>query len=132
ALPNTNLAAVAATDPDDLLWTDSNIGRETVDLAAPGVEVLSTTLEAHGTYRTRTGTSYAAPHVSAAAALLLSIRPSLEPHEVIELLGRTGDEHPDLQATTVHGSRIRADAATVAARFDDIVGLFEGDIIWLV
>jgi subtilisin family serine protease len=37
-----NIVAVAATDVDDLLATFSNYGANTVDLAAPGVGILST------------------------------------------------------------------------------------------
>ena len=38
-LPNPNLAAVAATDRDDRLWSDSNYGDATVDLAALAIFV---------------------------------------------------------------------------------------------
>ncbi|MCL0062528.1 S8 family serine peptidase, partial [Thermodesulfovibrionales bacterium] len=37
-----NIIAVAATDPHDNLWTYSNFGATSVDVAAPGVSILST------------------------------------------------------------------------------------------
>ena len=37
-----NIIAVAATDHDDQLWSDSHFGVNTVDIAAPGENILST------------------------------------------------------------------------------------------
>src|SRR5690606_824719 len=73
----------------------------------------------------------AAPHVSAAAALLWEVNPSLAPEDVIDLLGRTGDARPALAATTIHGTRLRLDRAVVRAHLIDIDGIYENDIVWL-
>ena len=59
--------AVAATNSDDRRASFSNYGAW-VDVAAPGVSVLSTVPE--GGYASWKGTSMAAPHVSALAGLL--------------------------------------------------------------
>jgi len=61
-----NVLAVAATNQDDRRASFSNYG-DWVDVAAPGVGVLSTI---PGGYASRTGTSMATPHVSALAGLL--------------------------------------------------------------
>ena len=60
ALPN--VIAVAATDRADSLAAFSNIGSHTVHLAAPGVDILSTT--PNNTYSLESGTSVATPQLS--------------------------------------------------------------------
>ena len=59
------------------------------DLVAPGVFV-NTTLNGGG-YNVSSGTSFAAPHVAGAAALLLERRPGLEPAAVKSILVTTAD-----------------------------------------
>jgi subtilisin family serine protease len=39
--PAPNLICVAASDANDQLWKDSNFGAQSVDLAAPGVDIMS-------------------------------------------------------------------------------------------
>ncbi|MGH8912736.1 MAG: S8 family serine peptidase [Acidimicrobiia bacterium] len=131
-LPNPNLVAVAATNRDDRLWDSSNFGADEIDLGAPGIQIVSTTITSLGQYRAVSGTSFAAPHVSAVAALMLAVNPGLSPSELIRRLGIYGTSLPDLANTTVFGSRIRAHEAVVAARLDDIhESMFRHEIVWL-
>lgn len=69
-----NVVCVAATDWGDTLASFSNYGVESVDLAAPGTDILST--DHTGDYVFHDGTSMATPHVSGVAALLWAEYPS--------------------------------------------------------
>lgn len=81
---------VGASDPyDNFAAYFSNYGPE-VDIIAPGVEVLST---ADGDrYAFLTGTSMATPHVTGAAALILSQQPEATPAEVLALILEEAEE----------------------------------------
>ena len=59
------------------------------DLVAPGVFVNTTSLK--NFYNITSGTSYAAPHVSGAIALLLEKNPEFTPHEIKSILVTTSD-----------------------------------------
>ena len=92
-----HMISVAATDSNDGKASFSTYG-EWVDLAAPGVDILS--LRPDGTsvgtfqdyYKTvASGTSMACPHVSGACALLLSVNPYLTHDDVNEILIKTVD-----------------------------------------
>lgn len=77
--------AVAATDQSNHHAPFSNRGRE-LDLAAPGVNILSTWL--NNTYRTLSGTSAATSHVTGTAALVLNRAPGLTPARLQKHLER--------------------------------------------
>ncbi|MCU0288461.1 MAG: S8 family serine peptidase, partial [Acidobacteria bacterium] len=99
-----NVLAVASTDCNDGLSYFSNYGANTVHLGAPGSDILSTVL--HNGYETHSGTSMATPHVSGAAALLLSINDQLTVQEIKDYLMDYGDPIPALDGITVSGKRL--------------------------
>ena len=105
--PFANTICVAATDHNDQLADFSNWGATSVDVSAPGVNILSTVWPGHG-YTELNGTSMAAPHVAGTVALMLSIRPDLTPAEIKQTLFATGDSLPALQGITTQGRRINA------------------------
>jgi hypothetical protein len=77
------------TNDLDKRATASNYGRS-VDLVAPGKDVLRATMG--GGYATGTGTSFAAPHATGLAGLLLSMHPSLGREEVRDLMQAGADD----------------------------------------
>jgi subtilase family protein len=104
ALPH--VIGVSAYARDGSVPEFSNRDRILNDIAAPGTEMLSTFPRALTTtdagcanqgysscgppvYHNAAGTSFAAPQVSAAAALLLAVRPDLRPEQVAVLLERS-------------------------------------------
>jgi subtilisin family serine protease len=91
ALPN--VIAVTAIDANQQLYTRATRG-DFVDLAAPGVEIISTS--PGGKLSVASGTSMATAFVSATAALLLQVQPRLSPQSLRELLERTAKNlgHP--------------------------------------
>lgn len=88
---------VAAADNRDGLASFSNYGPTSVHLGAPGVDVLSTT--PGSAYSYLSGTSMATPHVSGAAALVLS-RQSLNTAQLKSALLNNVDRIPSLAGTT--------------------------------
>ena len=80
-----NVISVAATTQNGQLASFSCYGATTVDIAAPGVSILSTT--PNNTYSTYSGTSMATPHVSAVAALAWAVNPTAT-------VGRSPQRHP--------------------------------------
>ncbi|HAN20771.1 MAG TPA: hypothetical protein DCP51_03720 [Clostridiales bacterium] len=82
-----NWIVVGASGSLDELPSFSNYGATYVDLFAPGDWVYSTTL--NNTYGYKLGTSYAAPHVAAAAAVIMAHATHLTPLQVKDLLLNT-------------------------------------------
>ncbi|WP_238549765.1 S8 family serine peptidase [Candidatus Nitrosotenuis chungbukensis] len=67
------------------------------NLVAPGVFVNATSI--NGNYNLTSGTSFAAPHVSGAVAILLQKNPELTPHEINSIISTTADPISDTYET---------------------------------
>jgi hypothetical protein len=107
-----SILAVAASNQADDRASFSNYGVTSVDLAAPGDLILSTS---GGSYSFSSGTSMAAPHVSGAAALLVSKDPSLTVDTTKLVLMQTADVLPQWAGLTVSGGRLNVLSAANAA-----------------
>jgi subtilisin family serine protease len=106
-----NIISVAATDNRDLKATFSNWGATTVDLGAPGVDILSTTRA--NTYSWFSGTSMATPHVSGTAALILSVCDLSTAALKADIL-TTVDPIASMSGRTTTGGRLNANGAVRA------------------
>ena len=112
--PESTIVVMAA-DESGKAWF-SNYGRQSVDLAAPGIAITSTrrclSKEAARTpaaYRTHGGTSAASALVAGAAALLMSRYPGLSVQQVKRCLIDSVDKLPGLKCAS--GGRLNIAAA---------------------
>ena len=103
-----NVVSVAATDNRDALASFSNYGVTTVDLGAPGVYIASTVRS--GGYAYMSGTSMATPHVSGAAALVLS-KCALDTGRLKSALLTTVDQVSSLSGRTGTDGRLNVYSA---------------------
>ena len=109
-----NAISVAATRQNGDRAAFSTIGDQN-DLAAPGQLITSTYATTTTDYRTMSGTSMAAPHVSAAAAAIWSAHPTAAPAQVRAALETSADDLGDTGWDPSYGhGEINATAALIA------------------
>ncbi len=101
-----NVVSVAATTSSDSLASFSCYGRETVHIAAPGHQIMSTVK--NGGYASYSGTSMATPHVSGVLGLLLAHEGRMDHAEMKERLLATSEPLSALRGKTMNGGRINA------------------------
>lgn len=104
-----HMIKVAASESSDKKASFSSFGPTTVDLAAPGLGVLTT--QNGGGYYNFAGTSAACPVVSGVAALVLSINPNLTAVQLRQVLNESVDPLSDFQGKLITGGRINAHKA---------------------
>jgi subtilisin family serine protease len=114
-----NVIAVAASDRHDQLSSFSQWGLNSVDIAAPGSSILSTTPD--NTYSTYSGTSMATPHVAGACALYLGMYPNSDYQSVKTLLLNSADPIPALQGKVLSEGRLNIHTLLQASTGPQIV-----------
>ncbi|MBY0495569.1 MAG: S8 family serine peptidase [Cyanobacteria bacterium] len=105
---NNNVVSVLASTNRDQRASFSNYGVTSVDIAAPGSQILSTVL--NNSYAFYSGTSMATPHVSGAAALVLSACP-MNTTDLKNLLLSSVDLPASLSGWTATGGRLAVNNA---------------------
>lgn len=101
-----SIISVAATDHNDALAPFSNYGTVNVDIAAPGVSILSTL--PGSAYGSKDGTSMAAPHVAGVAALAWSYAPNASFGQVRSAILNGADAIELLSGKVFSGGRLNA------------------------
>jgi subtilisin family serine protease len=96
---------------------------DAADIAAPGIDVLSTWND--GNYAVESGTSMAAPHVAAAAALVIAADPALSGPQVTTILRQTASPL-GVGSSPIDGGFLNAGAAVQAAASHDLPGTLDG------
>ena len=112
-LPAVNILCVGATGPTDTRASFSNYAPTQVDLAAPGVNILSTLPgDQFGYYN---GTSMASPHVAGVAALVFAAYPSRSVAAVVSAILNGADRKSGLTTSFAGGRRLNAAGALAVA-----------------
>lgn len=94
----SNIISVTALDPSKEILPSSNFGIETVDIAAPGQNIISTL--PGNSYGFMTGTSQATAFVSGAAVLVKASKPDFKFEDVKKYILSTGDPSTTLAQKT--------------------------------
>jgi subtilisin family serine protease len=99
---------VVASDRHDGKAYFSNFGKKTVDIAAPGMHILTTTryLVDPPRYTEISGTSAAAAYVSAGAALVWALNPGWTPEKIVQHLKVSADKIATLKLACINGKRL--------------------------
>ncbi len=123
----TACATVAPTSPR-AVCAFSNIGHDSVDVAAPGVDILSTF---PGGYGVGDGTSFAAPHAAGVAGLLKSANPGRGPVQIKNAIMNSADRVASLNTAwslIFRGGKATGRFTRTNGRIDAADALVETDL----
>jgi thermitase len=99
-----NVISVTAIDPKRSILSSSNYGFHTVDIAAPGQNILSTL--PRGSYGYMTGTSQATGFVTGAAVIVKANNPAFSYRDIKKFILATGESEKSLVAKIGTGKRL--------------------------
>lgn len=113
--PNT-ITIAAATKPAGEISDYSNFGKQSVNLAAPGNQILSAGFGIKELYMN--GTSMAAPAVAGCAALIRSMHPEITAAKLRRILENSGDWNEDWTKFVTSGATLNIQRALKLADND--------------
>lgn len=116
--PSASLLAVSATDKGDVAASFTSTGSY-VDIAAPGVSILTTTRG--GGYGSASGTSFASPLVAGTAALAISANPGLTADQIDNVVLSTAKDLGAAGYDTTFGNGLVNAGAVVTAALSQTV-----------
>jgi len=105
----SNIIAIAASDANDNIATFSNYGTTSVDVAAPGTNILST--YPGDEYAYLQGTSMATPNVAGTVALLATYYPNATANELKAMIINNVDVKSALNGKVVSNGRVNINEA---------------------
>lgn len=121
-----NAITVAASQGVSSLASFSNYGKTSVDLAAPGVSILSSVPSLdRTTLLPMSGTSMAAPYVTGVAGRIKTLNPNLAPAQIKSILTGTVDVKDWLKDKVITSGVVNAERAYQAARLSRTLNLDE-------
>lgn len=126
---------VAAVDSSNRKAHFSGYGTQCVDISAPGVQIPST-LVVHPAIagfdqlfgRSFSGTSLAAPQVTATVALMKSLKPDLTPKQIYDILTRTADPIDDVNP--LYQNALGAGLLNAAAAVAEVRTMVPAQSVW--
>jgi subtilisin family serine protease len=116
--PLDNIISVASTSKSNTLSAFSNYGATNVALGAPGEQIYSTFPATDSYYFTSSGTSFSAPYVAGACALLLAQFPADRYQDIIARLLNATDPLPSLAGKCRTGGRLNLAKAIRSIRLE--------------
>jgi subtilisin family serine protease len=109
-----NMLTVGAVDSAGKKAPFSNYGKNSVQIAAEGVDIPVDL--GHGISAKQSGTSLAAPKVANVAAKILAIKPDLSPDEVIAIIRDTAKIDPSYDDLFTFKGSLNEEAALARAK----------------
>lgn len=118
-----NFISVAATNGFKSLASFSNYGKNTVDIAAPGVDIKSSIPD--GIYAEMSGTSQAAPYVTNVASQMKDANRNLTPKQLKQILMETGTVKSFLKGKVKSSAIVNKERAIRAAELSKTMSIKE-------
>ncbi len=103
----SNVLSVASSNIFDRLSSFSNYGERTVDIAAPGEDILSTI--PYNRFMYNSGTSMAAPMVSGVAAYIAAYLPEASAESITAVMLQAAEPKPSYSGRVKNAARLNAD-----------------------